>query len=208
MREFTVVDTMRPAEAINTTGLIFVRDSNVSVQVFEGGRVVVVVDVADAMKHGKECRRISFSGASLNDHGLAVYRHLCGFDGWEYVLKYGDTLVPEGVQVHVTPQKSAGTFSPFATLNPLPCRPKKWTLAHLRRALFNGQASAYCRMHLTDDYLHDAATDFQRGDVDAMKLCRELTESPSGYRVRPYDENTLSLACHSFLYYDITLKGI
>lgn len=95
-------------------------------------------------------------------------------------------------------------------IKPLKSRPKKWSIPNVIRALVNKQGHLHLDERLTDDYAWDAATNFGRGDYDPHALAEDLVTTPSGYRawIRDSDNNALVIACHHFLYYTFTLKGL
>lgn len=91
-------------------------------------------------------------------------------------------------------------FSPFAQVNPLPHAPKKWTVAHVVRALMAGQfRKLKCNGVYTDDYAFDAGADFQRGEIkNAVAFARRIMESPSGWWASAGDGGIVSICCHHF----------
>lgn len=202
MSAYQILESSTPESIAKTSGKFYIKDENVFVQSFGDG-TLVLVDLDNAMTPGKQCRRISMENASRHD-GCAVINLAARFGTFAAFMAYcEDRKNPTpGVDVYVSTIQSKRVFSPFGTLNPIKDRPKKWTIAHVARALFNGQGSVRVDMVLTDDYAHDAAVNFQKGDADAMAFCRELIEHPSGWRVWVDDKapDALCVACHSFEY--------
>lgn len=108
------------------------------------------------------------------------------------------------------------TYSPFTEVKPLkeaPKKaPKKWTVAHVTRALLAGQFSGLtCDGVYSDDYAHDAAVNFHKGDFShaAVHFARRIIESPSGWHAYADQRwngnapsegipNLIHICCHSF----------
>jgi len=94
-------------------------------------------------------------------------------------------------------------FSPFVKVKPIKV-PKKWTLAHVWKAILSGQIThGKINMILTDDYARDAADNFHIDkEIDLMQFARELVTDPDGWRVYRMGDSEdvieLGLSCYSF----------
>lgn len=176
-------------------------------------------DVTNAFKTGKTCVgfRLEAHGddaiARLEGYLAAVKYDIPAFIDWCAALNidfesYNDRYVDQERRISISKRENKGieTFSPLALshLKPLKEIPAKWTLSHVRRLLAAGQYS-YCgtELRLTDDYAFDAAYDFGKGEGCGEGFLKELTESPSGWRVsqcngRHEDGDTLAVWCHTF----------
>ena len=108
---------------------------------------------------------------------------------------------PEALRLdlHRGDRQAIRVWSPFATLNPLPCAPKKWTVAHVVRALMAGQyQSLKCNGVYTDDYAFDAGVNYQQGEIkNGVAFARRIMESPSGWWASERD-GVVSICCHHF----------
>ena len=107
----------------------------------------------------------------------------------------------DNVQLYRSDQRGNRVWSPFATVNPLPEAPKKWTVPHVVRALLCGQFSDLkCHGVYTDDYAYDAACNFRRGEIEnATAFARRILESPSGWwTYQQPDDGRISICCHQF----------
>ena len=109
----------------------------------------------------------------------------------------------ESVELYRSELSSIRVWSPFATVKPLPEPPKKWTVAHVVRALLSGQFShLQCHGVYSDDYAYDNAVNFHRGDFSdhAIAFARRILESPSGWWASERGEAAghVSICCHSF----------
>jgi hypothetical protein len=103
---------------------------------------------------------------------------------------------------HLHMEKAVRVYSPFAVYNPLKAAPAKWTVAHVIRALWNGQFEGLkCDNQFTDDYAFDAAANFGRGQIrDGRAFASKLIESPSGWWAHgpSADGAEVSICCHTF----------
>ena len=108
---------------------------------------------------------------------------------------------PEALRLdlHRGDRQAIRVWSPFATLNPLPCAPKKWTVAHVVRALMAGQyQSLKCNGVYTDDYAFDAGVNYQQGEIkNGVAFARRIMESPSGWWASERG-GVVSICCHHF----------
>lgn len=97
-------------------------------------------------------------------------------------------------------RQATRVFSPFATVAPLKTLPAKWTIPHVVRCLLNGQFERLeCDGIYTDDYAHDAAVNFHKGDFSAhaQAFAKRIYESPSGWRAYEHS-GRVSICCHHF----------
>lgn len=72
------------------------------------------------------------------------------------------------IKIYREETQSHKVFTPFnlERMKPLTELPKKWTIAHLRRILANGQFTKLKQnYYLTDDYAHDAAVNSRKGYI-------------------------------------------
>ena len=110
----------------------------------------------------------------------------------------------ESIELYRTELRSVRVWSPFAKVNPLSEKPKKWTVTHVVRALLSGQfTNLKCEGKYSDDYAYDAAVNFHIGDFSthAVAFARRILESPSGwwaYQRDGHDDNCVSICCHHF----------
>ena len=121
--------------------------------------------------------------------------------------EFGRREMPgDSLTLHRSERSSIRVWSPFATVKPLPEPPKKWTVAHVVRALLCGQFSNLkCEGVYTDDYAYDAAVNFHIGEFGsrpgaAVAFARRILESPSGWwaSVRGEAAGHVSICCHHF----------
>jgi hypothetical protein len=115
---------------------------------------------------------------------------------------YEPIEIGHNVQIHLSERSGSQTFSPFAVnrFKPLTEMPKKWTMAHCKRALANGQfENLRCNGVYSDDYAFDDAVDYSRGPVDALIMLEKVVSSPSGWRTSlDSTGNIFHLCCHTF----------
>ena len=203
---------------LNGIDALFFEELNIRYKMYRHS--IEVTFIENALLAGQCCPRITLHHTGPTQDRCAVYNYLqekmgdFTFPKLSYYLKATfaslflskDSDFYENVQltseVSATLQLFKGTrvFSPFALgrLNPLKERPAKWMLAHVKRALANGQFSNLrCNQYLTDDYAHDAACNFRAGSIEAMPLLEDLIESPSGWWTTLQGDH-VSICCHSF----------
>jgi hypothetical protein len=185
----------------------------------EGYATLWVYDVTNAFKTGKTC--IGFRLEARGDDAINelegylanVNYNIPEFIAWcdsleldfeSYSQKYIDK--EQRISISRRENKGVNTFSPLSLdyLKPLKELPSKLSLSHVRRLLAAGQYS-YCgtEFRLTDDYAFDAAYNFGKGEGCGESFLKELTESPSGWRVSQSnggyeDGDTLDIWCHTF----------
>lgn len=198
---------------INGGRHVFVESGRVCVDMWTGQ--IAVTLIADALKRGKTCPRYSLSPSSrhnadllnviINRHGGKLSALVAFLEGLQFpVGRFGgyEALILDGVTIHKELRPAMREFSPFnlGQLKPLPAAPEKWTLAHAVRALVNGQFEELrCNGRYTDDYAHDAAVNFDRGEItDAIGFARKLIESPSGWWTYGQAGGRVSVCCHHF----------
>lgn len=203
-----------------TGGTYYFADSLLCVDVYSGQQSIIITDLTNAMKPGKTCQRVKFSGV-WNSSACEVanllrgaggdlrrlFALLAGVEGKQWDRGADVELLGVTGTAYNSQQPSNRVYSPFAKLNRLPAAPAKWTLAHVVRALVNGQFSELeCRGKYSDDYAWDAATNFGKGALtDASDLIQELVEDKSGWWVSARDGGSIVVGCHSFKSYGFTL---
>ncbi len=172
---------------------------------------LVIGDVGNAYKRGKECVFYTLIGNEFN----CIYQVLAKFnyniqaifvacEAIDFDSKPNGTLF-EKLSVSKRAEKGVNTFSPFLLdrLNPLKEIPKKWTMNHVIRMLANDQFEGLRTSgKYTDDYAYDAAYDFQKGSISRDAMLLELVEEPRGWWIDGGDKDgdELGINCHSFDY--------
>ncbi len=179
-----------------------------------------VVDITNALKRGEICETITVTFPHAKFEGCdgldAMLRFIDKFQAVGFRVMLQELLampwqagqwgcfapIAQGGSTFNRSQKAGmRTYSPFAELPRLKALPAKWTVAHVVRALWNGQFSDLkCRRILTDDYAGDAAGNFGKGAIrDARAFAKDLIESPSGWWASDNrDSKAISICCHSF----------
>jgi hypothetical protein len=177
----------------------------------------VMYDLTNALQTGKTCTRYSITKKVWNNHepiSLDVYNKnkIRTFKELIQAVKADKELVD--IKVQKSEKKGIETFSPFVQIKPIK-RPKKWTKAHVWKAILSGQIyKGEQNYYYTDDYAYDAAYNYKQGcSVDLIKLADELISSRSdGIRIYENDKSiddgivSLSVCNYSFdgktLYFD------
>lgn len=221
----TIIETT-PADLfdlLSNNAVFYIKDLlfSVSLRFSTWDAKLQIQDISSALKRGKTCTvfTIYFKNDAVNDStGLnRMLTHLAGFGKGAEALKaafafylsrnwvtgrFGgiDPLsFDEKTEAHRTDEAAVRVYSPFAEVAPLGELPKKWTVAHVVRCLWNGQYKELrCRGVYTDDYAYDAAANFQRGPIsNGRAFAKQLIESPSGWWAHQ-SGNEVSICCHSF----------
>jgi hypothetical protein len=204
-----ILDTFCWNVAINSFDNFYVEDVQIKFKQFD--RNIILTDIKNAMKTGKDCRAFSLQIDHNQDN--------CFF--WNWIHQFGYDLqkafdflcsLPwdndhkgielDGFKVYDRTEKAIRVFSPFSkALKPLKEEPNKWTVRHVTRALLNNQFDRLkCHGVYTDDYAHDAAVGFRAGEItNSQDFVKQIIESPSGWWVGTHRENKeISICCHSF----------
>lgn len=188
---------------------VYVRPGKLRLQCYRDS--FTLTELENAFKAGSYCPQYSVM-AEFNDMQALLHRN--HYDMAAVAAELRDVLTPHGEGKSV-PLKDGGTgswrarpsnrsFSPFdlARIKPLKAPlTGKWTLAHARRAIANGQYEKLrCDGHYTDDYAGDAASDFRRGEIQMpLEFLRKLVEDPSGWWTSlDTESNRVSVCCHTF----------
>lgn len=170
---------------------------------------IILQDLTHAAKQGKTCPRVRIEFANSGHNTGEGFRDLQEFlkrfatlrEVFDYGIAQSQQPKQAGstVSFRLTEVKGVRTFSPFAQFAPLDAAPAKWTIAHVVRALWNGQFhSLQCDGRYTDDYAFDAATNFGKGEIkNARAFCKRLIEDPSGWWASSSGA-AISICCHSF----------
>lgn len=200
-------------DAIHAGRHAYVETGRVRLSVWAGQ--VSVTLIGDALKRGKFCPRYILSTISghnaglLNfvngQHGSRLSALVAYLEGLAFpVGRFGgfEALAVDGLTIHKEMRPAMREFSPFnlGQLKPLPKAPEKWTLAHVVRALANGQfEDLSCNGRYSDDYAYDAASNYSRGQIaDAIGFVQGLIEHPSGWWTCGEPGGRVSVCCHHF----------
>jgi|GEM_PF-1280505 len=175
----------------------------------------VLIDLTNALKIGKECNRYSIRKNVWDDH-KSVLTELWNIGEIETVKAFHNAIITDSLNIETLEidkgsQKGINTFSPFVEIKPIKT-PKKWTIAHVWKAILSGQIFKGVKDgYYSDDYAYDAACNYGRGSsLDLIHLAERIIESSSGWWVSAGETKEgitpLSFNCHSFdsntLYFD------
>ncbi|MCR3758475.1 DUF3846 domain-containing protein [Clostridium felsineum] len=174
-----------------------------------------IFSLENAMKRGKEVSIYSIYSKNhnnnfktlffsrLNDLGLSII---------EFISKLKNKKVKETdeIGINITLEKGVRVFNPFYIPKDFK-EPDKWKIQHIVKAILSGYViKGECTRYLTDDYTYDAETNFGKGEIDVLELCKDLVENTSGWWVSK-EENSkdlngykiLGVNCYSFNYNQI-----
>lgn len=228
--KFIIVDKVTPSseKVYYSQQRVYDRSAQLEIESYAGDGSLYLTDLTDALKPGKECTRFRIAQSTDRNYPEYQARNLLSilvsakflFDllmkmNWvreERPLKNWETVLPyepieytfQGVNLVIsrTTVESKRQFSPFASLKPLKKVPKKFTLTHFRKMVFNGQyTGSRCTGVYTDDYAYDAATNYSQGEIGLGGLAYRIIDSPSGWWVSSEahgEKNEYSICCHNF----------
>lgn len=163
------------------------------VTIFPSGDYLTLAELGNAFRRGTSSKTFHLRFVDGDAYGLILRAKTIG-QLWEELSAHEAGTSDRRVTLHgctfdfsVGTTQSIRTFSPthLDRLKPLRSEPRKWTIAHVIRALTNANVHGLrCTGRYTDDYAHDAAINFGRDqEVDPLLLAKELTTDPSGWRV-------------------------
>lgn len=162
----------------------------------------VVIELDNAMKRGKTCKRYSIC-SNDNDASCYLINELKVNSPKElYDFVRSGKALPGNAQLYVTENKGVEVFSPFVAVKPLDKMPEKWKKSDLVKAIMSGQVfSGVLDQRLTSDYAYDAAYNFGSGTklnlpgqaCDLVEGCRDCYISLNGV-----DENGIAFIHFSY----------
>lgn len=217
MSDFLVRKGDAQPDMLNNCNTLYFEEAQLSYHVYRDSIVITLLD--NALLTGKVCEKFKF--VSAGQRNVDIINHLRrAIGGRDYTaqdlrayvqsLAFGPVgqylpaklAVDDDITAYKEELQGIKVFSPFALsrLKPLTEKPAKWTMNHVRRALANKQfANLRCDGRYTDDYAHDAATNFSQGAFEALPFLKQLVERPSGWRTSIYDNSdTVDVSCHTF----------
>lgn len=200
MKTFNIVETVKSVVAkdlLNVYGTFYVRDLNMSYSISTCS--FKLVDLSNAGKRGKTCKEwVMWSHVEFN-----IYDLVSKFENLEdFIMK----LMVNGnmfnnVDFEIREYKKGVTvFNPMdlSVYKRLTETPKKWSIAHVVRAIVNGQYDELkCTGVYTDDYSYDAAVDYKRGNLDPIIFAERLVTGNDGWKAWESDDY-VSINCYHF----------
>lgn len=164
-------------------------------------RAFVITDLTNAGKRGTKCNELSIN-ADYDAPDCAI---------WNDLLTDHTTKLLEATTSQILPPELEKPYLKFyfrdveskrllavdlSTIRPLTEEPTKWTLAHVLRAIVNGQYEGLkCNYRHLDDNCHD----YGKGEIkNPIEFIKGIVEAPSGWWVRKNDNGSVSVVCHSF----------
>ena len=155
-----------------------------------------VIELDNAMKRGKECKRYSIYAQGQDIHLYLVNECNVRTPKDLYDLVRSGKELPEPASLTVREEKGVDVFSPFVAVKPLKELPEKWKKGDLVKAIMSGQVfSGVLDQRLTDDYAYDAAMNFGSGRaIDLPGQAYDLVEGCRDCYIRTdgVDENGIA----------------
>lgn len=165
------------------------------------GRAFVITDLTNAGKRGTKCNELSVN-ADYDAPDCAI---------WNDLLTDHTHKLLEATTSQVLPPELEKPYLKFyfrdveskrllavdlSTIKPLTEEPKKWTLAHVVRAIVNGQ---YEGLKCNYRHLDDTCQDYGKGEIkNPIEFVQGIVESPSGWWTMRNNSGLVSICCHSF----------
>jgi hypothetical protein len=177
---------------------------------------IKITKLDNAMQKGKKVKSLTIShedGLYCENFEIKLYNYLRSIEkGLVDILTEIDKM-ELGEELHkqfifkVDEVKSSNVFSPFYKPKKLSSIPEKWTRQHIIKAILSGQIKAgHVEQHLTDDYLSDATSNFDKGKlINVLDLCKDLVEAPSGWWINSNKDSSeehvnIGVNCYHYKY--------
>lgn len=162
----------------------------------------IVIELDNAMKRGKECKRYSVYSNDVDSFSYITNELKINSPKELYDLVRSGKELPGNGQLNVTSEKGVEVFSPFVAVKPLEKLPEKWKKGDLVKAIMAGQVfSGVLDQRLTDDYAYDAAYNFGSGrKLDLPGQAADLVEGCRDCYIRTdgVDENGIASVHFSY----------
>ena len=180
-----VVDNLNDLKVARNEPAVYVKDANVLLKLY--GESIAIIDLDNAMKAGKTCKKycFSFDDADNGYYGLYMFLDDLPFAEFANNCRAGNysrnssRLELMGIRFNEYELKACRVASPFAKVKEQNFAAGKITGAKLAKAILAGQVQEIvCTGRYTDDYYSDAEQNFCIGKkvTDFLKFAAELLE--------------------------------
>lgn len=194
---------------------VYVKDTNVLLKLYRES--VAIIDLNNAMKAGKTCKKYCFSfddadngycglNMFLDDLPFAEFVNNCRAGNYS---RKSSRLELMGIKFNEYELKACRVISPFATVKKQDFNKGVINGAKLAKAILAGQVKEIiCAGRYTDDYYDDAKRNFCKGVkvTDLLKFADELITQTTCFGAnRTDDPKVISLGWGACEYYDAIL---
>lgn len=180
-----VVNDLNDITAARNEHTVYVKDSNVLLKLY--GDSVAIIDLDNAMKAGKTCRKycFTFTDADSGYYGLNAFLDDLSFLKFTNNCRTGSysrnssRLELMGIKFNEYEIKACRVASPFAAVRKQNFDSSVITGTKLAKAILAGQVKEIiCTGRYTDDFYSDALQNFCKGKrvTDLIKFASELLE--------------------------------
>ncbi len=170
---------------------LYIEDIMVSYKLYHDS--IDIIDISSAMKRGLVCRQVVISKNSNLGYDERKINFISDIvaNNNDYTLEQlllnpNFIKQTENISFVVRLLSSKDVYSPFwKPAGKVKIKKDKFTLTDIKKMLMNGQIEkCVVQRQTSDDYLDDAEKNFHKGEkIDNKKLCEDLVNSPSGWRV-------------------------
>lgn len=180
-----VVNDLNDMTVARNEYAVYVRDCNVLLKLYRDS--IAVIDLTNAMKAGKTCKKYSFIFTDADNGYCGLNQFLDDLLFSEFAencrkgnyAKNSERLHLFGISYHEAELKACRVASPFAAVKKQNFATGKINGAKIAKAIIAGQVQEIvCTGRYTDDYFSDAAQNFCIGRkvTDLIKFAAELLE--------------------------------
>ena len=178
-----VVENLNDLTVARHESSVYVKDADVLLKLYSDG--IVVIDLNNAMKAGKICKKYSFNFTDADNGYYGLYCFLDDLAFTEFAnncrnghyKQISETLKLTGINYYEYDLKACRVISPFTAVKKQDFDKGVINGAKLAKAILAGQVKEIvCTGRYTDDYYTDAAQNFCKGKkvTDLLKFANEL----------------------------------
>lgn len=197
-----ILESIKDLRDVRNEHAVYVKDCNVLLKLYSGN--VAVIDLNNAMKPGKTCKKYSFSFDGADNGYCGLYQFLDDLSFNEFAegcrkgnyARNSDRLHLWGISYHEAELKACRVISPFARIKKQDFT-DRINGAKLAKAILAGQIKEIiCTGRYTDDYYNDAVQNFckDRKVTDLLKFADELLNQTTCFSAHRTD-NPKVIAC-------------
>lgn len=178
-----VVDNLNDLTVARNEHAVYVKDANVLLKLY--GESIAIIDLDNAMKAGKTCKKYCFSFDEADNGYYGLYMFLDDLPFAEFAnncragnySRNSSRLELMGIKFNEYELKACRVISPFAAVKKQNFDKGVINGAKLAKAILAGQIKdIVCTGRYTDDYFNDAAQNFCIGRrvTDLLNFADEL----------------------------------
>lgn len=209
-----VVENLNDMTVARNEHAVYVKDCNVLLKLYRDS--IAVIDLTNAMKAGKTCKKYSFIFTDADNGYCGLNQFLDDLLFSEFAencrkgnyVKNSERLHLFGISYHEAELKACRVASPFAKVKKQTFTGKV-TAVKIAKAILAGQIKEItCTGRYTYDYYDDAKRNFCKGKkvTDLLKFAGELLEDKSCFGAElTADPKIISLGWGTFASYEAVI---